>query len=109
LKIIRSIPTVWDETRVLEPSNIGEVAILARRKGGVWFLGVINGPNCAELDDFKLSFLSSKKKYQSLLLSSPVKDNIKEKIKVTKNSSSIDIKLSPADGFVAMFKPMKEI
>jgi alpha-glucosidase len=41
--VIKSIPSVWDETRVLPPSEIGELAIFARRRGDVWFAGGLNG------------------------------------------------------------------
>lgn len=42
--LIRSIPTVWDETIVLPLSEIGEIAAFARRAGETWFLAVLNGP-----------------------------------------------------------------
>ena len=42
-EMIKSIPAVWDETIVLPPSEIGELAIYAQRKGTTWFLSVING------------------------------------------------------------------
>ena len=38
--MIKSIPPTWDETIVLPPSAIGEVAVMARRKGDTWFLAV---------------------------------------------------------------------
>jgi alpha-glucosidase len=41
--LIKSIPGVWDETIVLPPSEIGELAAYARRSGRVWFVGVMNG------------------------------------------------------------------
>ena len=41
--MIKSIPSVWDETIVLAPSEIGELAIYAQRKGTTWFLSAING------------------------------------------------------------------
>jgi alpha-glucosidase len=44
LPLIKSIPAVWDETRVLEPSAIGEIAVFARRHGRDWFLAILNGP-----------------------------------------------------------------
>jgi alpha-glucosidase len=44
LPLIKSIPAIWDETRVLEPSAIGEIAVYARRLGSKWFLAVLNGP-----------------------------------------------------------------
>jgi alpha-glucosidase len=42
--MIRSIPSVWDETVVLPVSEIGRVAAFARRRGNTWFLAVNNGP-----------------------------------------------------------------
>ena len=41
--VIKSIPSVWDETRVLPPSEIAELAIFARRRGDTWFVGGLNG------------------------------------------------------------------
>jgi len=43
VEMIKSIPAVWDETIVLPPSEIGELAVYAQRKGTTWFLSVING------------------------------------------------------------------
>jgi alpha-glucosidase len=43
VELIKSIPATWDETRVLPPSEIGELAVFARRKGETWFLAVLNG------------------------------------------------------------------
>ncbi len=37
LKAITSIPTAWDETKVLG-GKIAEYIVIARRKGGVWFV-----------------------------------------------------------------------
>jgi alpha-glucosidase len=43
LEIIKHIPATWDETIVLPPSEIGEVAVFARRKGRDWYIAGING------------------------------------------------------------------
>jgi alpha-glucosidase len=37
VEMIKSIPAVWDETRVLSMSEIGELAAFARRTGRTWF------------------------------------------------------------------------
>jgi alpha-glucosidase len=42
-EIIKSIPATWDETIVLPDSEIGELAVFARRKGNTWFVAVMNG------------------------------------------------------------------
>lgn len=42
-KFIEEVPVEWDETRVLPGSEIGKLAALARRKGDVWYVSVLNG------------------------------------------------------------------
>ncbi len=42
LKFIKEVPTVWDETLVLPQSKIGELAIIARRKGTNWYMGILS-------------------------------------------------------------------
>src|SRR5438552_1254731 len=55
-ELIKSIPSVWDETRVLAFSEIGEVAGFARRHRTQWFLAIANGP-AARSVEVPLSFL----------------------------------------------------
>jgi alpha-glucosidase len=43
VEILRNIRATWDETIVLPPSEIGEIAVMARRHGTEWFLAVLNG------------------------------------------------------------------
>lgn len=40
--VLKAVPAVWDETRVLPGSEIGELAAFARRHGEQWFIGAIN-------------------------------------------------------------------
>jgi alpha-glucosidase len=42
-ELIKSIQATWDETIVLPPSEIGELAAVARRHGREWFVAVLNG------------------------------------------------------------------
>ena len=54
-RFIASIPTVWDETRILA-GEIGEYIVTARRKGSTWYIGGITDwtPRDLKID---LSFL----------------------------------------------------
>jgi alpha-glucosidase len=63
--VVRSIPSTWDETTVLPPSEIGDVAIFARRKGDTWFVAAANGAD-ARTVRLDLSFL--KGNYRATLL-----------------------------------------
>src|SRR6185295_12194777 len=49
VEMFKAIPSVWDQTIVLPPSEIGELALFARRKGDVWFLAAMNNPNAKDL------------------------------------------------------------
>ena len=55
---IRTVPVVWDETRVLAPSAIGELAAIARRSGDEWWVGVVNGGGQRNLD-LPMDFLAA--------------------------------------------------
>ena len=53
---LKSVPTAWDETRVLagEP---GTLLVVARRASDVWYVGGINGQDVAATVSVKLDFL----------------------------------------------------
>jgi len=55
------VPTVWDETRVVD-GRIGEFFTIARRRGGEWYVGSITGDSPRELT-IPLAFLDAGKKY----------------------------------------------
>jgi alpha-glucosidase len=41
--IVKTLPSVWDETIVLPGSEIGQLAAYARRRGDDWYIAVLNG------------------------------------------------------------------
>jgi len=65
LTFIDKIPTVWDDTRVID-GYPGEFAIMARRTGNRWFVGALNG---SQARDFRipLDFLIPGLKYEATL------------------------------------------
>lgn len=65
IEFFREVPTVWDETRVLE-GEIGVYATIARRSGDAWFIGMINAdePRQTEL---ALDFLNARHAYDATL------------------------------------------
>ncbi|WP_257668898.1 glycoside hydrolase family 97 catalytic domain-containing protein [Parapedobacter tibetensis] len=56
---LKELPVVWDETRVLAGSEIGKLAIIARRKEETWYIAAINGENQAKRIDVDLGFLDN--------------------------------------------------
>ena len=54
-RFIASVPTTWDETRVLS-AKAGDHYVVAKRKGDRWFIGAITGDKSQDMD-ITLDFL----------------------------------------------------
>ncbi len=48
-RFVASLPTVWDETRVLQ-GEVGEYIVTARRKGDTWYIGGITNWTARDVD-----------------------------------------------------------
>ncbi|MCB0685230.1 MAG: glycoside hydrolase family 97 C-terminal domain-containing protein, partial [Saprospiraceae bacterium] len=48
LQLLSSVPTTWDETKVLD-GVLGEYVVVARRKGMDWYIGGLNNWNEREI------------------------------------------------------------
>ena len=48
-RFVAEIPTVWDETRVLQ-GEVGEYIVTARRKGDTWYVGGITNWEARDID-----------------------------------------------------------
>ncbi|MBK7133050.1 MAG: glycoside hydrolase family 97 catalytic domain-containing protein [Bacteroidales bacterium] len=102
-EMIKSIPSVWDETIVLAPSEIGELAIYAQRKGSAWFLSILNGLS-ARTVKIPLSFLGNGN-YNTLVLHDD-EDNPASAIVINGSANqndTIDITLGEGGGFMTRF------
>lgn len=55
-EFIASVPTTWDETRVLT-ARAGDCYVVAKRKGSRWFIGAMTGDKAQDID-LSLDFLS---------------------------------------------------
>jgi alpha-glucosidase len=101
--LIKSIPSVWDETIALPVSEIGEIAALVRSSGNRWFLPIMNGPTARTIK-ISLSFLGSGR-FQSMLVRDRIEDAAAVNIEHTTVSSRdvLDIELRAGGGFVARF------
>jgi alpha-glucosidase len=101
--MVKSIPSVWDETIVLPPSEIGELAVFAQRKGTTWFVSVINGLQPKKIR-VPLKFLGDKV-YNTLLLSDDAGNPASAVIgsKELKKEDILDIELGIGGGYMARF------
>jgi alpha-glucosidase len=100
--LFQEIPTVWDETRVLSCTDIGEVVAFARRKGNTWWVGVMNGANEREIN-IPLDFLKNSTKATLIYDSNVNNTSIDRHEQTVTPKDKLTIKLVPGGGFVARF------
>jgi alpha-glucosidase len=84
------LPTVWDDTKVLE-GYPGKYITVARRKGSSWFIGCLNGKEEREFR-IDLSFLPEGKRYQAVIYYDDPDRKTLTKVgisKITVNSKSV--------------------
>ena len=102
--VIKSIPSTWDETVVLPMSEIGGLAVFARRTGTTWFLAILNGPESTTLR-VPLTFLGGGQFSATL-----VRDGVDEaaavqveRVQDVRRETVLDIVLRTGGGFIGRF------
>ena len=101
---ISSVPTVWDETVVLD-GKIGEYIVTARRKDNEWYIGGVTNWTPRELEiDFTPLKLGGDRKMEIFTDGVNAHRNGNDYRKETiflKNGGSLTVKLAPGGGFAA--------
>ncbi|HKY55611.1 MAG TPA: glycoside hydrolase family 97 protein [Anaerolineales bacterium] len=96
---ITKVPTVWDETRVID-ARVGEFVVIARRKDKDWFIGGITNSSARELS-IPLSFLSDGTFTATITTDSPNDPNgVIESVQQITRQSKLNVKLEPGGGVV---------
>ena len=103
VELIKSIPPVWDETIVLPPSEIGKLAVFARRSGDTWFLAVLGGDG-EQTIQVPLSFLGQNV-YDAMLIRDSGSGPDAEQIEHTtqRGEDTLTINLRSGGGFIGRF------
>ena len=95
------VPTVWDETKVLQ-GQIGEFISVARRKGDQWFLGNLTNETARELT-IKFDFLPANQQYEAHFyadedLSGAAPKKVKMSRQIVNSTSELTISMAPNGG-----------
>lgn len=96
LTLFDHLPTVWDETRVLE-GRPGEAVIIARRSGQRWFVGGITNDQ-ARTVKVPLSFLT-KAATATVYTDGPTQREVKVERRSVSARDSLELKLAASGGF----------
>jgi alpha-glucosidase len=107
-EMMKSIPSVWDETIVLPPSEIGELAVYARRRSRSWFLAVLNGPTARTIQ-VPLTFLGEGK-MRALLVRDQRDEarSVQLEEQLVERCESLTIELRAGGGFIGRFTTASE-
>lgn len=94
LKLWEHIPTVWDDTKVIDGA-IGEYVMIARRSGSTWYVGGITNAN-ARMLVLDCSFLKPGRHYKATIYTdnslSPDKVDIESRKLTSKDKVTFNLK-----------------
>ncbi|RNI35793.1 alpha-glucosidase [Hanamia caeni] len=102
------LPTVWDETKVLEGDMEG-FATIVRRSGDNWFLGSLNGTAPRKVN-WNCNFLDKGKKYKAVIYTDDSTMNTTTKVKMRTmtidDHSKISLNISARNGVAIHIFPL---
>ena len=105
VEFFRGLPTVWDETAVLD-AEPGKTIAVARRSGDRWYLAAMNGDAAATLS-VPLKFLGQGKWTLRSFADKPggAATDVVETTALVDSTQTQTLTLSPAGGFAAILAP----
>lgn len=109
LEFLRVVPTVWDETKVLDGA-VGEHIVIARRNGDKWFVGAMTGDQAYNYQ-LSLGFLGSGT-YTAHLFTDPEDPNasyeaLSQGDRTVTSKDTLTLHMRPAGGAALYFEPVK--
>jgi alpha-glucosidase len=106
LEFLSTVPTVWDETRVLD-ARIAEYVAVARRSGAEWYCGAMTDWTPRELT-IDLSFLPAGKfqleEYRDGVNADRLASDYKKTTQTVTNATKLTIKLAEGGGWAARLR-----
>ncbi len=108
VEFFRKVPTVWDETKVIN-GEIGKFATLARRSRDDWFVGTINNSEPRMLQ-ILLAFLTEGKDYLAHVYSDDdsvtTRTHVAIEVRPVDAKTTLDVPLRPAGGQAVWIAPV---
>lgn len=111
LDFLKIVPTVWDDTRVLDAA-VGEHVVIVRRNGGRWFLGALTDSDSRDIP-VKLDFLGAGSWTLKLWKDAPDSDTEGEHLVTEQRAVTaadvLTLHLVRAGGAVASLEPVSTL
>ena len=107
MEFLGPVPSVWDETRILD-GKIAEYVVVARRNGRDWYVGAMTNWTPREID-VDLSFLPdgkySMEAYQDGVNADRNGSDYRQVKSSVDKTTKLHLKLAPGGGWAAMIHP----
>jgi len=107
LEFFNHVPTVWDDTKVLQ-GKVGEYAVMARRHGAEWYIGFMNDGEARSFD-VPLSFLDAGRKYTATIYSDdptvPTRTHVKIERQTVEQGTTLPLKTIVNGGVAVRIAP----
>jgi hypothetical protein len=98
---LKTVPTAWDETRLLS-GYPGKHVVIARRRGNKWYIGGLNGLDNAQTLQFDLSFLKGKPGKLSIIKDGENDKSFANQTVSFSTGQPVEVDCLPRGGFVAV-------
>jgi len=102
-EFVKAVPTTWDETRFLD-GEIDDFVAVARRKGKVWYIGVMGTEKAREVS-LPLAFLGDGKFRAKIYEDGATPTALNELARELSKSDALTLKLAPSGGGAAILTP----
>jgi hypothetical protein len=101
---LQQIPVTWDDTRYVQGTP-GQLVVLARRKGTVWYLGGIAGDDQSRNLTVSLGFLGQGSFTAAVITDGASNTTFSERTETVTASASLAASMRARGGFVARLAP----
>ncbi|MDQ0640519.1 hypothetical protein QF042_004084 [Pedobacter sp. W3I1] len=98
---LKGFPTTWDETKLIE-GYPGEMVVMARRKGKLWYVAGLNGKDTPQTLHLSFKFLGNSAYTFDLFKDGADVKSIKSETKSVKRSDIQQIQCLPRGGFTGV-------
>ncbi len=100
-EFLKDFPTAWDETKLIN-GYPGEMIVIARRKGKLWYVAGLNGKDSSQTLNLNLDFLGSSDYSFQLFKDGADTKSIISETRNIKKSNMLQILCLPRGGFTGV-------
>ncbi|MFB9841281.1 glycoside hydrolase family 97 protein [Mucilaginibacter ginsenosidivorans] len=100
-KFLMAFPTTWDETKLID-GYPGQMVVIARRKGKLWYVAGLNGKDILQTLNLSLSFLGNSDYSFQIFKDGEDAKSVTSETTIVKKTDILHIQCPPRGGFAGV-------